>query len=126
MNEKQRTKQAKRLNAYTEPGSFIAAWLKGDEMKLKFILYCENNPVDLGIEDAQGSWDMTVFRRHIQSCGPCQRFLDLLGLDTICDLELRHRIAKGNSKAALYPKPSGISSRSNRPHSTKKEETEHE
>ncbi len=96
----QNIKQAGRLRPHTEPGGKIYAWLKGADMKLKFILYCDNNPVDLGIEDARGVWDMTAFRRHVQSCGPCGRFLELLSLEHIYDLEMRQIIAKGNPKVA--------------------------
>lgn len=65
------------------------------------MLYCDNDPVDLGIKDAQGVWDMTAFRKHIQSCGPCGRFIELLTLETICGLELHQKTNKGNPKAAL-------------------------
>ncbi len=90
-------------------------------MKLKFILYCDNDPVDLGIEDARGVWDMTAFRRHIQFCEPCGRFMELVGLDIICDLEMRQRIAKGNPKVAPRPDQAETRTRSNHPNPTRKE-----
>ncbi len=82
-------------------------------MDLRFILYCDNDPIDLGIEDAQGNWDITAFKRHIQSCGPCGRFLEVVGLDIICDLELHQRIAKGNPKVAPCHEQAEIRTRSN-------------
>jgi len=69
------------------------------------MLYCDDSPISLGIEDAQGNWDMTAFRKHVQACGPCGRFIELLTLKTICGLELRQKINKGNPKVALiYPR----------------------
>lgn len=118
----QNIKRAGRLRPHTEPGGKIYAWLKGVEMELNFILYCDNDPADLGIKDAQGVWDMTAFRRHIQSCGPCGRFLELLSFEHICDLEVRQRIAKGNPKVALSLKQSATSAGLNHPDPLKKEQ----
>ena len=65
MTEPLNSKQAECLRPHTEPGGIIYAWLKGDDMKFNFILYCQGNPVDLEIEDAQGNWDMDTFKRHV-------------------------------------------------------------
>ena len=46
---------------------------------MKFILYCGNNPVDLGIKDEQGYWDLMKFREHVEDCVPCKKFLYVLG-----------------------------------------------
>lgn len=34
-------------------------------------LFCGQDPQTLGIADAGGAWDMTVFRAHVESCGVC-------------------------------------------------------
>jgi len=46
---------------------------------MKFLLYCKNNPRDLGIEDDQGVWDWDKFREHVEVCPECSRFKWLLG-----------------------------------------------
>jgi len=46
---------------------------------MKFILYCDNDPRDLGIEDKDGNWNYDLFREHIEVCPDCSRFKDLLG-----------------------------------------------
>ncbi|GAI68201.1 unnamed protein product [marine sediment metagenome] len=45
---------------------------------MKFILYCDHNPRDLGIEDKDGNWNYDRFREHIEVCPDCSRFKDLL------------------------------------------------
>ena len=37
-----------------------------------FKLFCGSDPVTLGIADAEGSWDMTVFRSHVENCKICK------------------------------------------------------
>jgi len=102
MTEPLNSKQAECLRPHTEPGGIIYAWLKGDDMKFNFILYCQGNPVDLEIKDAQGNWDIDTFKRHIEACGPCKRILDILPVEVLCDLQLRQQAAKGSPKTALY------------------------
>jgi len=46
---------------------------------MKFILYCDDDPRDLGIEDAQGNWNYDRFREHVEVCPVCSRFKDVLG-----------------------------------------------
>jgi len=48
---------------------------------MPFILYCEGDPKELGIEDEQGNWDLVKFKEHIQICSPCKYFIRLLGKD---------------------------------------------
>jgi len=51
-----------------------------------FILYCDGDPRELGIEDEQGNWDLVKFREHIDTCAPCKQFLVVLGKDCIDNL----------------------------------------
>jgi len=53
---------------------------------MKFILYCDNDPRDLGIEDAQGNWHYDKFREHIKTCPECQRFNEILSPDVLRNL----------------------------------------
>ncbi len=46
---------------------------------MKFLLYCDDDPRDLGIEDAQGNWNWVKFREHVEVCPACSRFKDVLG-----------------------------------------------
>jgi len=46
---------------------------------MKFLLYCKQDPRDLGIEDDQGVWDWNKFREHVEVCPECSRFKYLLG-----------------------------------------------
>ena len=46
---------------------------------MKFLLYCDDDPRDLGIEDAQGKWDWDKFREHVEACPACSRFRYVLG-----------------------------------------------
>jgi len=48
---------------------------------MAFILYCEGDPLKLGIEDEQGNWDLVKFKEHIQVCSSCKYFVRLLGKD---------------------------------------------
>lgn len=49
-----------------------------NEVSMKFMLYCKNDPRDVGIEDEDGNWDYDKFREHIKTCPECVRFNDLL------------------------------------------------
>lgn len=62
---------------------------------MKFILYCGNDPVDLGIEDSKGNWDMEKFLEHIRRCRECSRFLSLLGLESLVGLVKAYKTRKG-------------------------------
>ncbi len=53
---------------------------------MRFILYCDGDPRELGIEDSEGNWDLREFRDHIKGCTDCKYFLPLLGKDFIQDL----------------------------------------
>jgi len=46
---------------------------------MTFILYCDHDLQDLGIEDAQGVWDWDKFREHAEVCLECSRFRYFLG-----------------------------------------------
>jgi len=35
-------------------------------------LFCGSDPVALGIADAEGAWDMTLFRSHVETCEICR------------------------------------------------------
>lgn len=48
---------------------------------MRFLLYCNKDPRDLGIEDSRGAWDMLKFKEHVQECPDCQRFKVILGND---------------------------------------------
>lgn len=57
---------------------------------MKFLLYCNQDPRALGIEDDQGNCDNARFKAHIQECPHCQYLLDLIGeglLDLLDDLD---------------------------------------
>ncbi|MBA7640747.1 hypothetical protein ES703_48418 [subsurface metagenome] len=62
---------------------------------MKFMLYCRNNPVDLGIEDPQGNWDMEKFLEHIRRCRECARFLSILGIESLENLTEAIKKQKG-------------------------------
>ena len=46
---------------------------------MKLLLYCDDDPRDLGIENAQGVWDWDKFREHVEVCPACSRFKDVMG-----------------------------------------------
>ncbi|MBI3585443.1 MAG: hypothetical protein HY096_16025 [Nitrospinae bacterium] len=48
------------------------------EKKQVYKLVCEGNPKVLGIEDAEGNWDMKKFKGHIISCPECREFASTL------------------------------------------------
>ncbi|MBA7631323.1 hypothetical protein ES703_38854 [subsurface metagenome] len=62
---------------------------------MKFILYCKHDPVDLGIEDSQGNWDMEKFMEHIRRCRECSMFIDLLGAECLNTLVEAYKTGKG-------------------------------
>lgn len=72
------------------PGRSLLVWpgrpQRPQFTPLKFMLYCNKDPRDLGIEDDQGNWDMAKFKEHILECTPCQKFLDILGEVLLDDL----------------------------------------
>jgi len=78
---------------------------------MKFMLYCKNNPVDLGIQDHQGNWDMEKFMEHIRRCRECSRFIDLLGMESINILAEAYKKRKGgqvnNRPQSLRPADKG-------------------
>jgi len=59
------------------------------------MLYCKNDPVDLGIEDAQGNWDMEKLLEHIRRCRECSRFINLLGIESLNKLAEGYKKRKG-------------------------------
>lgn len=62
---------------------------------MKYMLYCKNNAVDLGIEDHQGNWDMEKFFEHISRCRECSRFINLLGAEALIILVEAYKTRKG-------------------------------
>ncbi|GAJ04817.1 unnamed protein product [marine sediment metagenome] len=62
---------------------------------MRFILYCKNDPVDLGIQDHQGNWDIDKLLEHIRRCPECSRFLDLLGTEGLNILVEAYNTEKG-------------------------------
>jgi len=68
---------------------------------MKFYLYCEGDPVSLGIEDAEGDWDMTAFKKHLESCCLCGQLVELITRETIDSIEQLYRKEKGSRTAAL-------------------------
>ena len=62
---------------------------------MKFMLYCGKDPVDLGIEDPQGNWDMEKFLEHVRRCWECSRSLILLGLKSLDNLAEAYKTGKG-------------------------------
>lgn len=62
---------------------------------MKYLLYCRNDPVDLGIEDLQGNWDMEKLLKHIGRCRECSRFLSLIGLELLTGLVKAAKTHKG-------------------------------
>jgi len=61
---------------------------------IKFVLYCDNDPRVLGIEDEYGNWNMAKFKSHIRGCPDCQHFLVLLGIGIFDILDELARLAK--------------------------------
>ena len=45
----------------------------------KFTLCCGEDPIALGIEDAEGNRNYTMFKEHVESCEKCKWFLEVLG-----------------------------------------------
>lgn len=41
---------------------------------MKYKLVCDQNPRTLGIEDAEGNWDMKKFKDHVKICPQCGEF----------------------------------------------------
>ncbi|MBA7523709.1 hypothetical protein ES705_15842 [subsurface metagenome] len=62
---------------------------------MKYMLYCKHKPVDLGIQDAQGNWDMEKFLKHIRRCPECSRFISLLGMESLNILAEAYKTGKG-------------------------------
>ena len=54
---------------------------------MRFLLYCNQDPRALGIEDAQGNWNYDRFREHIRACPECARFTLILGKYLLDNLE---------------------------------------
>jgi len=61
---------------------------------MKFMLYCDNDPRLLGIEDEHGNWNMAKFKSHIKGCGSCQQFLVLFGIGIFALLDDLAQLAK--------------------------------
>lgn len=62
---------------------------------MRFLLYCNQDPRDLGIEDKEGNWDMSKFREHIKTCPACVEFTLILTKDLLDNLERAFRKKKG-------------------------------
>ena len=62
---------------------------------MKYMLYCKHDPVDLGIEDHQGNWDMEKLLEHIRRCRECSRFINLLGMEVLNTLVEAYKTGKG-------------------------------
>lgn len=62
---------------------------------MKYMLFCRNDPVDLGIEDSQGSWDMEKLLEHIRRCRECSRFIGLRGIEALNILAEAYKTGKG-------------------------------
>jgi len=45
---------------------------------MSFKLLCNANPATLGIEQANGAWDMREFAKHVLACPKCRRFANAL------------------------------------------------
>ena len=45
-------------------------------MKLKLV--CAQDPLALGISDAEGNWSLEKFTAHLKECDPCKQFVGLL------------------------------------------------
>jgi len=63
---------------------------------MRFILYCDRDPRDLGIEDWQGNWDMGKFLDHIRRCRDCARYLDILSPEAYELMEIVSGKEKGS------------------------------
>jgi hypothetical protein len=62
---------------------------------MKYMLFCRNEPVDLGIEDSKGSWDKEKFVEHIRRCRECSRFIGLRGIEALNTLVEAYKTEKG-------------------------------
>jgi hypothetical protein len=62
---------------------------------MKYMLFCRNDTVDLGIEDSQGNWDMEKFVDHISRCRECSRFIGLRGIESLNKIVEAYKKRKG-------------------------------
>ncbi len=46
---------------------------------MKFLLYCNRDARELGIEDKEGNWNIKKFKEHLDTCKLCSRFRILFG-----------------------------------------------
>ena len=63
---------------------------------MRFVLYCGRDPTALGIEDAEGNWDLGKFKEHIRRCRKCSRFLVSLGAEFLVLWEIADSNRKGS------------------------------
>lgn len=52
------------------------------------MLYCNQDPKQIGIENDQGNFNLKPFYEHIKTCDPCKRFLVILPAEIFRDLDL--------------------------------------
>jgi hypothetical protein len=63
---------------------------------MRFMLYCDRDPRDLGIEDSEGNWDLERLREHIETCPECFRFNVVMGRELLDELVTEFRKKKGS------------------------------
>jgi len=74
---------------------------------MRFLLYCNQDPRALGIEDAQGNLNYDLFRKHIDTCPECARFKLVIPKDLLDGLEHEFKKNKGDQ---LNDRPSNLKS----------------
>jgi len=65
---------------------------------MRFLLYCNQDPRDLGIEDKDGNWDIDKFKEHIRACPACVEFTLILTKDLLDRLERAFKQKKGSQE----------------------------
>jgi len=61
-------------------------------------LICNSDPKKRGIENEDGSWDMTKFREHIQTCKKCMELVNAIGESVEDQLGLKPQRKKQSRK----------------------------
>ncbi|MBA7652730.1 hypothetical protein ES703_60569 [subsurface metagenome] len=63
---------------------------------MRFMLYCDRDPKNIGIEDQDGNWDYERFRDHIRDCTACDRFNKIISPEVLDNLERLFKTGKGS------------------------------
>ncbi len=71
-------------------------------------LFCEQDPVALGIEGPDGSWDMLAFREHVAVCPHCGRLVQsIMGMIGSITSPRKSEASRRNGRLGGRPPGSG-------------------